>query len=227
MKAPRILLSGSDGSRINYENAIRRAGGIPCSFYCPPVSTDYDGLLLCGGEDVDPSYFHQENRGSRDMDLRRDQAEFPLVAAWLAAEKPIFGICRGHQVLNIALGGTLVQDIGPEPALFHTHDSHCAGDKVHPVRAAAGYVLHRFYGPIFPVNSSHHQVVDRLGTGLRATAWSESGLVEGMEHDTLPLLCVQFHPERMSYDRRRPDTADGSFLFEHFIQLCRGGCTGW
>ena len=125
MKAPRILLSGSDGSRINYENAIRRAGGIPCSFYCPPVSTDYDGLLLCGGEDVDPSYFHQENRGSRDMDLRRDQAEFPLVAAWLAAEKPIFGICRGHQVLNIALGGTLVQDIGPEPALFHTHDSHC------------------------------------------------------------------------------------------------------
>ena len=103
MKAPRILLSGSDGSRINYENAIRRAGGIPCSFYCPPVSTDYDGLLLCGGEDVDPSYFHQENRGSRDMDLRRDQAEFPLVAAWLAAEKPIFGICRGHQVLNLSL----------------------------------------------------------------------------------------------------------------------------
>ena len=169
MKAPRILLSGSDGSRINYENAIRRAGGIPCSFYCPPVSTDYDGLLLCGGEDVDPSYFHQENRGSRDMDLRRDQAEFPLVAAWLAAEKPIFGICRGHQVLNIALGGTLVQDIGPEPALFHTHDSHCAGDKVHPVRAAAGSVLHRFYGPIFPVNSSHHQAVARRPVPSRST----------------------------------------------------------
>lgn len=226
MEAPHILLSGSDASRSNYENAVRQAGGIPYSFYCPPTSTDYDGLVLCGGEDVDPSYFQQENCGSKDIDLRRDQAELPLAAAWLAAGKPIFGICRGHQLLNIALGGTLVQDIGAELCQFHTYDLACGGDKVHPVRAAAGSLLHRFYGPVFSANSSHHQVVDRLGSGLRATAWSESGLVEALEHDTLPIISVQYHPERMAYARRRPDTVDGSFLFEHFIRLCNQGKAG-
>ena len=199
MKAPRILLSGSDGSRINYENAIRRAGGIPCSFYCPPVSTDYDGLLLCGGEDVDPSYFHQENRGSRDMDLRRDQAEFPLVAAWLAAEKPIFGICRGHQLLNVAFGGSLFQDLGPVGNLFHRRTPGIPKDKVHPVRTLEGSTLAALYGPMFASNSAHHQAVDRLGEGFKATAWSESGVIEAMEHTSLPILAVQFHPERMSY----------------------------
>ena len=70
------------------------------------------------------------------------------------------------------------------------------------------------------VNSSHHQAVDRLGRGLRATAWSEGGVVEAMEHETLPVSSVQFHPERMCCALRRPDTVDGRYFFEHFIALC-------
>lgn len=222
MEAPRILISGSNGSRANYENAIAHAGGIPCSFYCPPVSTDYDGLLLCGGEDVAPARFGQENFGARGIDLARDEAEFSLVKAWLSAGKPIFGICRGHQVLNVVLGGTLKQHIGEELCQFHTRNDAEDQDKIHPILAKPCSLLYRFYGGCFAVNSSHHQVVDCLGQGLKAVQWSESGLIEGMEHESLPILCVQFHPERMSYEMRRPDTVDGSFLFEWFIRRCRG-----
>lgn len=220
MERPRILISGSDGDRSNYENAVHAAGGEGLSFYCPGVDSTCAGLLLCGGDDVDPGRFGQENLGSVDIDPRRDAAELALVEAFLAAGKPIFGICRGHQVLNVALGGTLIQDIAPELREIHTHDAALPHDKVHPVRTAEGVLLRRFYGPVMAVNSSHHQALDRLGTGLVPTAWSESGLVEAVEHEYLPVIGVQFHPERMAYARRRPDTADGSFLFEWFVARC-------
>lgn len=226
MSAPRILLTGSDDSRINYYNAIAQAGGLPDSRYCPSVTTDYDGLLLCGGEDIHPSYYGQALAGSRGIDPLRDAAEMPLVKAWLASGKPIMGICRGLQLLNIALGGTLVQHIGDELSLFHVRDEQ-ERDKVHPIRSQPGSVLHRFHGEIFPVNSSHHQVVDRLGEGLAPTAWSETGLVECLEHQSLPIFAVQYHPERMSYGRRRPDTVDAAPLFERFVALCRGDVQGW
>ena len=79
-----------------------------------------------------------------------------------------------------------------------------------------------FYGPVFPVNSAHHQALGGLGQGLRVTAWSESGLAEAAELPGYPLMGVQFHPERMSFGRRRLDTVDGASLFAWFLGLCRG-----
>lgn len=224
--SPRILISGSVGSRTSYENAIAQLGGVPCSFYCPPCDTAYDGLLLAGGGDIHPSRFGQENRGSEEIDRTRDQAELDLTAAYLESGKPILGICRGHQVLNVALGGTLRQDIGPELRQFHAGDPNTDEDKVHPVRAAAGSLLYNLYGPVFSVNSSHHQALDRLGEGLVAVQWSESGIVEGIQHRTLPVIGVQFHPERMCCRSRRPDAVDGAFLLRHFLALCRGDAHG-
>lgn len=127
------------------------------------------------------------------------------------------------QVLNVALGGTLIQDLPPELLPFHGGAERYL---VHPIRTGADSVLDRLYGRTLAVNSWHHQAVDRLGEGLIPTAWAESGLVEAVEHLSLPILGVQFHPERMSYGKQREDAADGAPLMEYFLSLCRSQCPG-
>lgn len=221
LMAYNILLSSGTSGAENYEQALRALGANPTSHYCPAADTSYDGLLLCGGSDVSPDRFGQENRGSVGIDLARDEAELALARAYLAARKPIFGICRGHQLINIALGGTLVQDLPPAGHILHTPEPPEKKDKVHAVRAAAGSFFETAYGTRFSVNSAHHQGLDALGEGLIPTLWAEDGTVEAMEHQVLPLLCVQFHPERMSLSHRRVDTVDGLLLFRRFLSLCQ------
>lgn len=216
---PRIQVSGKAGAMTNYCQAVRSAGGLPFPGYAPAPDLTCDGLLLCGGGDIDPARFGQENRGSQPPDPVRDQAELALFQAFYQAGKPIFGICRGIQLINVALGGTLIQNLPPESLPFHGGAGY---DLVHPIRAAEGSLLHQLYSPVFSVNSYHHQAVDRLGKGLQATAWAESGFVEAVEHESLPILAVQFHPERMSFGLRRGDTVDGAPLFCRFLALCRG-----
>ena len=222
MNRPRILLSTSDGRWLNYEQAILGAGGIPVGGYCPEPDLSCDGLVLTGGDDLDPALFGQPNQGSEGIDSARDRAELALVRAFSEAGKPILGICRGHQVLNVAFGGSLIQDLGPVGNLFHRRDQGVPEDKIHPLRTLPGSTLSALYGTMFVSNSAHHQGVDRLGEGFFTTAWSESGVVEAMEHTSLPILSVQFHPERMSYALRRPDTADGSKIFDWLLARCRG-----
>ena len=221
MDTPRILVSTSKGQWTSYRQAILGAGGLPEGGYCPAADLSCDGLILAGGDDMDPSFFGQPNLGSKDIDLERDRAELALTKAFSEAGKPILGICRGHQVLNVAFGGTLIQDLGPVINLFHRPSASGQWDKTHPIRTLPGSLLETLYGPTLVTNSSHHQAVDRLGDGFSATAWSESGVVEAMEHASLPILAVQFHPERMSYALRRPDANDGAKLFEWFLARCR------
>lgn len=215
---PKILISTGGGNAENYLNAMKTAGGEGEARYLPAPDLSYDGLLLAGGADVDPALFGQENRGSRGIDRARDEAELALLDAFCGVKKPVLAICRGHQVVNLWLGGDLIQDLGRSLVPFHRREE---GDQVHLIRAERGTLLHRLYGPVFPVNSSHHQGLGRLGRGLRATAWSEDGVVEAAEHDTLPLICVQFHPERMTGGLARLDTVDGGALFRVFLELCR------
>lgn len=216
-----ILLSSGTSGAENYEQALKALGATPTSRYCPAADSSYDGLLLCGGSDVAPDRFGQENQGSVGIDLARDEAEFALVKAYLAARKPIFGICRGHQVINIALGGTLIQDLPAVGHTLHTPEPPEKRDKVHSVRAAEGSFFETAYGARFSVNSAHHQGLGELGTGLIPTLWAEDGTIEAMEHNALPILCVQFHPERMSLSHRRTDTIDGLPLFQRFLSLCQ------
>ena len=115
-------------------------------------------------------------------------------------------------------GGDLIQDLDPALAPFHGGGEE---DRVHPVRAVEGSLLHRLYGPVFPVNSAHHQALGRLGTGLTVTARSEGGVIEAVEHESLPLISVQFHPERMTLARARPDAADGRAVFRAFLEMVR------
>lgn len=213
-----IQLSGGAGEMSNYCRAVRALGGQPQAGYAPAPDLTCAGLLLCGGGDLAPALFGQEDRGSHPPDPIRDRAELALFRAFFQAGKPIFGVCRGMQVINVALGGTLIQDLPPESAPFHG-GGNC--DLFHPIRTGEGSLLRRLYGPLCVVNSWHHQAVDRLGEGLRASAWAESGFAEGLEHASLPILGVQFHPERLAFQHRPSGTADGAPLLAHFLTLCR------
>lgn len=217
---PRILISAATAkpeAAVNYETAVRAAGGDFVTRYCPEIDLSFDGLLLTGGGDVDPARYGQENLGSLTPDPNRDRTELALANAYLAAGKPILGICRGMQVLNVALGGTLVQDLGKIPNLFHRK---AEAYKVHPIHAAQDSILHSLYGTVFHVNSAHHQAADTPGRGVIITAWSEAGVAEALELPGMPVLGVQFHPERMTGALARPDTVDGAVIFHWFLSQC-------
>lgn len=213
---PKILISTGGGDAANYVAAVQAAGGAADAKYLPALDLSYDGLLLAGGGDVDPARFGEGNRGSREIDPARDRAELALLDAFLRAGKPVLAICRGHQVVNVWLGGGLIQDLGPALAPAHGGGE---GDRVHSVRAAEGSLLHRLYGPVFAVNSAHHQALGRLGRGLVVTARSADGVAEAVEHNTLPLISVQFHPERMTGAGARPGLVDGGAIFREFLGM--------
>lgn len=214
---PKILLSVNN-NREFYIDAIEKCGGIAEAFYCPEVSCDYDGLLLCGGSDVHPRRFGQDIDGSRNIDEARDAAELALFKAFFDAGKPIMGICRGHQVINIALGGTLIQDIPTAERHIRRNDMAQA----HFVTSVKKSFLSDIYGEKFSVNSSHHQALDKLGKGLSAIAISsDDGYNEAIIHNDLPIFGVQWHPEKMCFSARREDTVDGRYIIEHFVNLCK------
>ena len=212
---PKILLS-VNLKKEYYIDAVNSCGGIAYAEYCPEVSDDFDGLLLCGGNDINPEMYGEGMNGSVNLDIKRDEAECKLFEAFMAAGKPIMGICRGHQMINVMLGGNLYQNL--ENACMHANmtDFYCT----HDVRAEKGSLIEKLYGESFSINSSHHQAVKKLGQGLKATLFSD-GVIEGFEHDTLPILGVQFHPERMCCSQKRDDTVDGLKIIEYFINMCK------
>lgn len=216
MKKPKILLSG--GKNIdNYIDAITQLGGIPVGGYLPQTDDSCDGLVLCGGADIEPSYYGEENTASKGIDLARDRVEFALLEAFIDAGKPVFGVCRGCQLINVYFGGSLYQDI----ATAADHCSFQKHDLVHTVSATKGSVLQALYGDRFPVNSYHHQAVKTVGDGLEVTAKSDTdGVVEAFSHTSLPVFAVQWHPERLCFKKSREDAVDGAKLIAHFLELC-------
>lgn len=204
-----ILISTGGGDASRYLAAVEQAGGQGSAVYLPQPDVRYDGLILAGGGDMHPACWRAFHRGSRNVDVARDRAELALLDAFAAAHRPILGICRGHQVANVWAGGTLIQDLNKTLAPFHQQPQ---GDCFHPVCTKRGSRMGEWYGDVCTVNSNHHQGVGKVGRGLSVTAWSEGGVVEAMEHRSLPLWTVQFHPERME---------GGAVVFSQFIQLCR------
>lgn len=189
----------------NYINALT-ALGAECTIADLQSNADeFDGLLLCGGGDVDPALYHQPLNGSQEISPERDALELHFIQEFLAAGKPILGICRGLQILNVAFGGSLIQHLP-------TAEQHRAeeGDLIHPIKAEG--LLKELYGAHPTVNSFHHQAVERLGRGFRAIAFAEDGTVEAIQHQSLPILGVQFHPERMQ---------NGTPIFEWFLSQIR------
>lgn len=216
---PKILISRSPKSSGLYEKAVEKAGGEPLSFYCPDPEMDFDALILGGGGDVDPLEFMERNHGSREIDVPRDKVEIALVTRCVYENKPILGICRGHQVVNIALGGNIYQDMTPELVAYHGENQE-GTPGTHPVRVAMMTMLDELYGREMVVNTSHHQAIYKFGQGLYATAWDEHGVVEAMQHGSLPIWTVQFHPEQLA----RGEEADGQKIFDYFLEQCKKHC---
>lgn len=215
MRKMKILLSRGSSAE-NYLNALEGVGAEGVAKYLPEVDTNYDGLILCGGGDIDPKYYGEEINGSKGIDAERDSAEFALLKAFVEKGLPVLGICRGCQLINVYFGGSLYQHLQKADQ----HVSVNGADSVHKITATEGSVLNDLYGEAFAVNSSHHQAVKALGEGLRATAFWNGEYVEAHEHETLPIFSVQFHPERMCFAKSRTDTVNGADIFKHFIAVC-------
>lgn len=201
----------------NYFEALSALGAMGVAVDGNVEPSAFDGLLLPGGVDVNPICYHCANVACELIDDALDDRQMKALDAFVKAEKPVLGICRGHQMINVYFGGTLIQDLPQASA--HSRRG-CEGDKVHGTVAEPGSALFDLYGGAFPVNSSHHQGVETPGEGLRIIQWSDDGVVEGMAHETLPILAVQWHPERMCFQHARDDTVDGSVLMRWFIARC-------
>ncbi|MCG8686981.1 MAG: gamma-glutamyl-gamma-aminobutyrate hydrolase family protein [Desulfobacterales bacterium] len=209
-----------------YTQAIELAGGIP---YIVPFTKDVSllpqmaghakGFLFPGGFDLDPAYFNEspiEKLGRVDKDLDKFQlAAFDLA---LKMKAPVLGICRGAQIINVALGGTLFQDIGSQFAaevLDHMQkEIHFGTD--HPIDIKQDSRLFKLFGSKIMVNSRHHQSIKDLGKNLRISAVSPDGVIEGAEHTHLPIDLVQWHPELMLLENRNMLP-----LMTEFIRQCR------
>lgn len=228
MNAPRVFIYDHYTDKDKYKNYIAalRASGMECVLSGDAgTSASCGALLLMGGGDMDPSLFGEENRGSRFISRRRDDAEIELVRLFVSRKAPILGICRGLQVLNVFFGGGLIQDIPTAAAHKGYYDAggvNC--DRVHDIRASG--FLSELYGPRFAVNSSHHQAAGRVGAELTVAARADDGVVEALIHDSLPIIAVQWHPERMTGERRRDDTVDGAEVFSYFRKLCEENSYG-
>lgn len=193
-----------------YLDGVTLAGGIAVLLPPQPVDDDIaarvvsglDGLILTGGKDIDPAaYGHEPHPATEEPARDRDAWEFALLAAALGRRLPVLGICRGPQVINVALGGTLHQHL-PDVV---GHSGHRVADATyasHIAAIAAGSRLSRLLGESVRTHCYHHQGIDRLGRGLVATA-SCDGVIEGIEADGGGFLIgVQWHPEENLDDLR-------------------------
>lgn len=171
-----------------------------------------DALVLSGGGDIHPLYYGKHLTGlDTSVDPHRDEREWELMRWFCAKKKPILGICRGMQVVDVFFGGTLFRHLGTA----HVHDN-----TLHTIITAESGRLRPLLGEKLAVNSYHHQAIRTLGAGLHVTAVSDAdGVIEAIEHDTLPIMAVQWHPERMIDGLCQDAACDMIPLFAAFLAL--------
>ncbi len=180
---------------------------------------NYDGLLLPGGVDIEPKRYGEENTGCLGTFPALDELQFDVLDRCVKAGLPVMGICRGYQVINVYFGGSMIQDL--PTAARHARYSIEEPDKVHVSHANHGSWLSRIYGTTFSHNSAHHQGIGNLGKGLVIDSRCvEDGVIEAIHHESLPIIGLQWHPERMCFENARKDTVDGSVVFHYFLGMC-------
>lgn len=204
-----------DDDIINYKKALDSMGVDYDVSLDPKEPLEYDRLLIPGGTDVNPCFYGQENTESVDLDTELDRGQLELIRRFTEAGKPVFGICRGCQILNVFFGGTLIQDIKTGKKHYRTGDV----DEIHSVVSKEESIVYNQFGKETVINSSHHQACDVPGKGILYTMYSEDGIVEAIEHESLPVFGVQWHPERTGFAFRKDGIADGEKLFRYFLGL--------
>ena len=206
----------------SYINAVQLNGGIPLAI--PVCENEEDlaellkmcnGVIVPGGEDVDPKYFNESPHPTIGV-IRPDMDKFIFQALDICFKHniPLFGICRGLQIINIALGGSLYQDMSlyEKDTILH-RQTYDRSYTVHKADIKSGSLLHSIFGKEeIMVNTMHHQAIKDLGQGLCATALAPDDIIEAIESDDRPILAVQWHPEELIRS-----TPDMNKLFSHFI----------
>ena len=195
---------------VDYAQGVIAAGGVPVFL---PLSLDpaeiiprLDGLLMSGGADIDPKRYGAEPEPElQSIEPARDEFELKILELVYECELPVAGICRGLQILNVHAGGSLYQDVPP-----HSVRDKAPSTRVHDITTEKGSILEKLYGEKLEVNSLHHQSIKTLGKHFSASATSNDGIVEGIEHSQLPIVAVQWHPEML-------DTRDSDPIFRWLV----------
>ena len=164
----KIVIAGNSGSTENYAEALTRLGAsctvtTDCRF-----AGDFDALLLPGGGDIDPVLFGESDHGSRKIEPGLDRKQLAMLDAFVRLSRPVLGICKGMQIINVYFGGGVIQDLPTNYA--HQYDGR---DQVHPSHAVPGSIFHQLYGADFNVNSAHHQGIGSPGRGLSVVLLTE------------------------------------------------------
>ena len=190
-------------------SSVRAAGGAPLALTpaedereIEKLATKLDGFVFAGGQDIAPSFYGEESRGSRAPDIERDHFETALCRAALERDKPLLGICRGCQLLNVVLGGTLTQDL---PSVDEKWTLHSRSDVmrgyVHEVKILSPWLFPNHSCETMPVNSMHHQAIGRLSKHLQAAAVADGGIIEAVSAPAYKwAVGVQWHPECLAED---------------------------
>ena len=211
---------------LQYSEAVKKAGGIPIIF---PIGDEemakvwismVDGVLLTGGIDVHPTFYGEEPSENLGVtDERLDESDLAVISEARKQKKPIFGICRGSHLINVAFGGTLHQHLDDEDPirnLEHLSDVE-RPETVHEITIEKDTRFHEIVKKDkAKVNSFHHQGVKKLGGGLRRAAKAEDGLIEAFEGKAEPIIGTQFHPEELSEHDFSMER-----LLKYFVSMCK------
>jgi len=209
----------------DYLESIRRAGGEPTvlELTATPSLEGLDGVMLTGGGDIAPSYYHETpHPKANPPDATRDAFELELAKLALDNDVPMFGVCRGLQVLNVAAGGTLIQDIPSEVNQALGHEVNSPLNAIaHEVWITRGSSLANTMqeqlvdGEVLQVNSRHHQAIKQPAAGFEVSATAPDGVIEAIERSGARFcLAVQWHPENFWR------TGEFRALFEEFVRVC-------
>ncbi|MDO5018722.1 MAG: gamma-glutamyl-gamma-aminobutyrate hydrolase family protein [Lagierella massiliensis] len=175
-----------------------------------------DGLILTGGADISPVFYREEaTEELQETQYARDLVEMKVLKKAVDRKIPILGVCRGFQLINIFFGGTLHQDIYTtfDNAFLHSDKNNKDYEYYHMITTSEGSILRRALGEEDYVNSIHHQGIKDLGTGLKVTAISSDFMIEGIEHENLPIFATQFHPELDKYNEKYIN------IFKEFVNM--------
>lgn len=199
----------------SYLRSVSLAGGIPLLLLPTEDIEEYmgivDGLLFQGGKDIDPSFYGEEkDNACGPTDTFEDEFHLALLKAAIKHNKPILGICRGFQLINVAFGGTLYQDLeNKNHKHYDDYENPC-----HGLNIKENTQLYSIFGSFLRVNSLHHQGVKTLGKGLIASGYSDDGLIEALEKDNI--IAIQCHPEAL-----KEKNFTYLKLFKYFIDKCK------
>ena len=207
------MFPGYRRAYINYDymRSVEENGGLPLMLPClyeaehPEEALEryaglIDGLILSGGHDLFPPYYGAECRQKlTEVWPRRDELEHQLLDLLIAQSKPVFGICRGFQLINAHFGAQVIQDLSYAPQELLKHwQGHSPTLKTHAVQIEAGNPIYDCFGSKTLVNSFHHQVILETGKEMEVLARSSDGVIEAVRHKELPIYAVQWHPEMLS-----------------------------